>query len=103
MRETQLGSYSLVFDFNALCDIETLIGPLALVLTDPVKASSVTTVRAILWGGLKRKHDVSIEQAGDIMSELVDKDGISGLSEKLGAALMAAFPESSEGKAKAAE
>ena len=65
--------FKLVFDANAFCEIEDSIGltlgELQDVMTDP-KKMSMKGFRAIFHGGLLRHHpDLTLTDAGDIMSE----------------------------------
>lgn len=67
--------YTLVYDFNKLCDIETETGINALrFIGGEVNA---TQTRAILYGCLKTAHPaVTLEEAGDLLG--FDEDTVLG-------------------------
>ncbi|WP_426041503.1 hypothetical protein [Brevundimonas sp. TWP2-3-4b1] len=89
-------TYLLVFNVNALCEVEYLLN----LSTDRILAALMVSpplhvVRALLWGGLRQHHpEVDLKIAGD----LIESAGGSGPAlEKIGEALMSAFPEAEEG------
>lgn len=57
--------YTLTFDINAVCELEEALGKgVSEIVSD---MSRVSTVRAVLWAGLRHHHKVTLEEAGDIM------------------------------------
>lgn len=99
----QKATFKLVYDANALCEIESVTGmgmmELAETFSNPAKMS-MTTMRAILYGGLQRHHPSTNEReglinAGDILSDA----GAEAIVEAMGTAFGAAF-KSAGGKAK---
>lgn len=84
-------TYSMVLDFNALAEFEGETGKRAMeVLADPDRMSA-TEMRALFWAGLKQRHpEITLGDAGRILSANIDK---------LGTAMMQAFPEAQPGNA----
>lgn len=91
--EAKLGGYTLAFDFNALCDAEAVVGPIGAAMTEIAKGS-FSTIRALVWAGLKKHHDKTLEQSGEIIAEV----GFTEAAEAVGLAMQTAFPEA-KGKA----
>ncbi|WP_396190307.1 GTA-gp10 family protein [Flavobacterium sp.] len=79
--------YTLKFSTNAICELEDRLDKgLNLIVANMER---LTTVRALLWAGLRAKHpDVTITQAG----EIIDRIGMAQATEVIGKALTAAFP-----------
>lgn len=88
MQSVPLGSYTLVYDFNALCEAETLIGPLGQAMP-LIARGSLSTTRALLWAGLQAKHDFTLEKAGEIVVEI----GFPKVSAAIADAVALAFPD----------
>jgi len=68
-------SYTMVLDFNALCDFEGETGKDALATLEGMDAgkASVTDLRALMWAGLRQRHpEMTLQLAGSIFSENVD-------------------------------
>lgn len=100
IKEHTLGKYTLVYNFDALDAAEEKIGALAALMMDPVAASSMKTVRVLLWAGLRFKHKIPIDKIGPIVDEI----GIEKVSNAIKTAMEKAYPQSkgdSEGKPKA--
>jgi len=77
--EVESGVYTLVLDFNALCEIEKALG--GLVFEGP------TAIRTVFHVGLKRKHKLlTLEQTGEIIGEI----GMAKAGEVLTEAMRAA-------------
>jgi len=55
--------YRMVLDFNALCDVETVLG-------EGVKMTGPTATRAVIWAGLQRHHSVTIAETGDLIGAM---------------------------------
>lgn len=85
--------YILRFSANALCDLESSTGKTIMQIMDGVKNIenlSMTTVRAMLWAGLKEHHpEVTIMDAGNIIGEI----SMLGAFNKIAEAAQAAFPD----------
>lgn len=87
-------AYTLVLDFNALAEFEDAIGEKAMPILQDPNGMGIKHMRALFWAGLKQRHpELTIEDAGRILSENFDK---------LGEALTASFPDAEEGKRKRA-
>lgn len=79
--------YTLKYSTNAICELEERLDKG--LNTIVANMERLTTVRALMWAGLRAKHpDVSIQQAG----ELIDKMGMAQATEIIGQALTTAFP-----------
>lgn len=79
--------YTLKYSTNAICELEERLDKGLNVIV--ANMERLTTVRALLWAGLRAKHpDVTIQQAG----ELIDKVGMAQATEVIGKALTTAFP-----------
>lgn len=70
--------YRLCYDFNALCAIEEESGRAFTEILAEMPSSKeaaqakqvrFSTIRLLLWGGLLRHHKLSLEQAGDVLTE----------------------------------
>ena len=85
-------NYTLVYSTNAICELEDAIGKgLNAIVADMERLS---TVRAILWAGLRSRHsDITMAGAG----EIIDLCGVAAATEVIGRALNAAF-QKTEGK-----
>lgn len=79
--------YTLKFSTNAICELEERLDKGLNVIV--ANMERLTTVRALLWAGLRARHpEVSIQQAG----EMIDRIGMAEATEVIGKALTAAFP-----------
>lgn len=79
--------YTLKFSTNAICELEERLDKGLNVIV--ANMERLTTVRALLWAGLRAKHpEVTIQQAG----EMIDRSGMAAATEIIGKALTAAFP-----------
>lgn len=85
--------YTLRYTVNALCDLEDQLGA---GINDILKEFQtedtlrIRTIRTVLWAGLKDKHpDITIAQAGDIITDAGTVAAVSALAE----ALISAFPD----------
>jgi hypothetical protein len=90
-------SYTLLFDINALCELEDVLGEGALAGGLGANGAqdvliSLKRLRAFVWCGLRRHHGVlTLADAGDI----VGAAGIAAATAAVGEALQAAFPDPS--------
>lgn len=85
-------SYVLAFTVNAMCEVEYILNlSTDRILSALVRSPPLHIVRALLWGGLRQHHpDIDLPAAGD----LIEEAGGAGVAlEKIGAALIAAFPD----------
>ena len=84
-------SYTIKFDYNAICDIEELSGkPISVLLNE--NYAGTFTMRYLLWGGLKWKNNgLTKAEAGRLIVKLVEtkqyKKVMQGMSECLQYAL----------------
>ena len=84
-------AYTLQFSTNAICELEDYLDKGLNVIV--ANMERLTTVRAMLWAGLRAKHpNVTIKQAGDI----IDRCGMAEVTDVIGKALTAAFPSPDE-------
>jgi hypothetical protein len=84
-------AYTLRLSINAMVDVETLLdkGINEIITSLDPETVRISTLRALLWGALREHHpQVSIFDAGDLISEI----GAAVAGEKIGEALKAAFP-----------
>ena len=68
-------SYTMVLDFNALCDFEGETGKNALTALEGMEngMASASDMRALMWAGLRQKHpDMTLQLAGTILGENAD-------------------------------
>jgi hypothetical protein len=88
--------YTICYSINSICDLEEALGEngrprsvtkIAEDLNDPDKLS-LRFVRAFLWSGLRKHHDMSIEACGD----LIEKYGLPVVLEQLVTGFVGAFP-----------
>lgn len=80
--------WRLKYDFNALVAVEEVTEkPLAEVLSGAGQGFALGTLRALVWAGL-RGDGVTLEQAGDIISDA----GLMPVQAALEQALTAAMP-----------
>lgn len=83
--------YTLKFSTNAICELEERLDKGLNVIV--ANMERLSTVRALLWAGLKAKHpDITMAQAG----EIIDRCGMAQATEVIGQALTAAFPPPKE-------
>jgi hypothetical protein len=86
--------YTLKFSTNAICELEDHLDKG--LNTIVANMERLTTVRALLWAGMRAHHpDVTLKQAG----EMIDRVGMAPATEAIGKALTAAFPPATEGEA----
>jgi hypothetical protein len=80
--------YTLVCNINVMCELEALLGKaMTEIISD---MSRVTNLRAVLWACLKTHHQLTIEEAGDILQAAGYNAAI-----KINEALAAASPPDS--------
>lgn len=78
--------YTLKFSTNAICELEDRLDKG--LNTIVANMERLSTVRALLWAGLRAKHpEVTIQQAG----EIIDRCGMAEATEIIGKALSVAF------------
>lgn len=68
-------NYTMVLDFNALCDFESQTGKDALVFLGRMEngQASASELRSLMWAGLRQRHpEMTLELAGAILGENVD-------------------------------
>lgn len=67
-------TYTLVFDNNAIVEVETMLGRSIFGIMDLMSDKTKVElghIRALLWGGLRRHYpNVTIVEAGDILGEV---------------------------------
>jgi len=87
--------HPLRFDFNATCLIEQVCGEdIFTRMETGTLVPSMSIVRGLLWGGLHRADPTkTLEDAGNILGQLLEDHSITDLSEKLFESLDSAFPD----------
>lgn len=68
-------SFTMVMDFNALCDFEGETGKDALKFMEDMEngEASVVEIRVMMWAALRQLHpDMTLQLAGRILSENAD-------------------------------
>lgn len=97
-------TYVLCYGMNACAELENHLGrsfPEIVAELQSWKENPerirVTTVRALLWAGLRRRHSsVTLEQAGD----LIDEIGFSNVWQPVNEAFERAWPDPDEAETK---
>lgn len=80
-------AYTLTYTINAVCELEAALGKgVSEIVSD---MSRVSTVRAVLWAGLRHHHKVTLEEAGDIMHAA----GAAATAQAINSAMGLAFPQ----------
>lgn len=66
--------WKLVYNYNALCELEDLLGVGVNQINDllsDTKKMKLSTVRAVFWAGLREHHpEIDIKQAGEMIGGL---------------------------------
>lgn len=89
--------YVLAFDVNAMCEVEYILNLSADKILRVLDAGKppIHMVRALLWGGLRRHHsDIDLIGAGSLIEAL---GGTGKAMDKIGEALVSAFPDPEPG------
>ncbi|WP_226578894.1 hypothetical protein [Acuticoccus sediminis] len=80
----------MVFDFNAICEIEDEFDMSVSELQDTLQAPRMKMIRSIFRIGLSRHHpDITDRKAGEIIGDI----GIQRAAGLIGEAFSAAFPQ----------
>lgn len=90
-------TYSLRFTMNALAELEDATGQSFVDIAEALNTRPpMKLVRAVLWAALLDSlPQATLKQAG----EIIDAAGFAAVSEKIGAALLIAFPQEAGGDA----
>ena len=85
--------YSFAYSINALCELEEALGQgfaeVAVLMADPARMR-LATVRTMFWAGLREQMpDLTLRDAGKIMTEL----GLARSMALVSEAFVEAFPE----------
>lgn len=89
-------TYTMQFDFNALCRVEEESGvEIEVFFADFEKRVSLRNLRLLVWASLAKHHGVSLEEAGDIVQVA---GGVGALIPVIEKATKAAFPQGESGK-----
>lgn len=101
--EAALGERKLVFDFNAMCELELATGrqtPDLLAMME--RGLGFADLRHFLWAGLLRQHPgITVEQAGDIAGEDMPA-ALAAVGESIGACFASLKKEPRKNPRKAA-
>lgn len=91
--------YRIDKTFNALCEIEEVLGEKVVSQLTTGGLSGFTVIRSVLNVMLKRYHpELTLEETGDIISDLGLEKGASVITEALTAILTGGKSEETEGK-----
>lgn len=73
--------YSLKFGYNAIARIERALGGKSLIEIVQQQPPSVTTIIALIWGGINPKEtgDLTMDKVGDMLEE----HGLQEIAEKI--------------------
>lgn len=80
--KVETATYRLVFDVNAFCTVQALLGMRPTEIVDKLADTpdDLVVPRALLWGAMQRNHDdVTLWGAGDIIGKM----GMVAIREKL--------------------
>lgn len=80
-------SYTLAFTINSVCELEDALNKGVNEIVGDMGRISV--VRAVLWAGLRHHHNVSLEEAGNVMHEA----GAAATAKAINEAMALAFPQ----------
>lgn len=102
--ETKPAKFKMVFDANALCEVEEVtgldMGGFLESLSDPKKLK-FSIIRAFVWASLLRNHEgLTLQDAGDIISD-AGLDVVVAAMQKAAGGAMPAAKGGGEGEAKA--
>lgn len=79
--EAGLKSYTTKFDYNAISDMEELVGEPILSFIDK---GSMNTIRVLIWGGVKWKiPGITKQQAGYIVDKLIEEKKLKEVVENV--------------------
>lgn len=82
-------TYKLVFDINSLCTAEEELGmDVDMLLVKYASGTSTRLVRGLIWAALQKHHPCSVDEAGDIISEV----GFQESKQALEKAMVVAMP-----------
>lgn len=85
--------YTLVFDINALCEVEDELGmDVDMLLAKYASGTSAKIVRGMIWAALQKNHPCTVDEVGDLMSAV----GFQESKQALERAMAAAFPPPEE-------
>lgn len=90
--------YKLKFDFNAMCELEGLLGQGFMQVLAQLDGPNMrlSTLRAMFFVGLKNFHpDMTLEKAGDVLGSM-DGEALDVINQ----AVESAFPTGEEGEKK---
>lgn len=65
--EVEGQTYTMVLDFNALCELEETGVQLSALSDNGIQ---LKVLRAVFWAALRAHHDVTLKQAGDLIAAL---------------------------------
>jgi hypothetical protein len=90
--------YKLALDVNAFCAIEGLLKmrPLEIIKQFSEAPDGLVVPRALLWGALQKNHEMTLWDAGELLSEVGLIEARTVLSEAL--AVMFGMEKQSEGR-----
>lgn len=83
-------TYVLVLDVNALCAAEHLLNLKAQQISHALATGGhMSVLRGLLWAGLKRHHDLTLEEAGRLLQAI----GLERATQLMDEALRLSFPD----------
>lgn len=86
-------TYKLVFDFNAICELEDALGVSASAIGEAI-GDKLSNLRTVFRIGLSRHHNLSDPETGDILTDI----GGEKAGELIGQAFSLSFPSADEPK-----
>lgn len=82
----------LKYNYNALCDFDE-VARVNLANMQAQSSLSPSDMRAFVWAGMQWNGDPTLEDAGDLIDEIIQQHGIEYLGEKIQEAMAAIFPQ----------
>lgn len=79
-------TYTIVLDINAICELEQLLGKSVAEIGRDM--GRILNMRAMLWAGLRARHQVTLEEVGEILQQA----GMQQAVVKIKEAMALAFP-----------
>jgi hypothetical protein len=71
-------NYTLVFNYNAMCEIEEILGKSIIELMEDRSQVGLKALRAMLCAGLLEKHGLTIQETGKLIDNYLKVEGNFG-------------------------
>lgn len=82
----------LKYNYNALCDFDD-VARINLANMSAQSQLSFSDMRAFIWAGMQWNGDPTLEDAGDLIDEIIQEHGFDYIGEKVEEALTSVFPQ----------